>query len=186
MVCYVNSLELVLKRSDILLAARPWKVVFSTGIANAIVAPWPGTAATQHAAAATPGRGSLGGVIADDHTSLSSCELHPEQAFIMGWAERAQLEYKAVCGKVRAPEVRTTLALVMGHPVPIAVAGDLGVPGCKSASRKGVLREPASVSEQLSTLSTTFPRGLPLSEGGPPGHPAPFPTRAQSHPPASR
>lgn len=124
--------------------------------------------------------------MADDRTSLSSCELHPEEAFVMGRAERAQLEYKAVCGKVRAPEVRTTLALVMGHPGPIAVAGGLGVPGCKSASRKSVLREPASVSEQLSTLFTNFPRGLPLSEGGPPGHPAPFPTRAQSHLPASR
>lgn len=67
--------------------------VFSKGIANAIIIPLPGRAATQHTTAATPGWGSLGGVMADDRTCLSSCDLHLEVAFIMGRAERAQLEY---------------------------------------------------------------------------------------------
>lgn len=67
--------------------------VFSKGIANAIIIPLPGRVATQHTTAATPGWGSLEGAMADDRTCLSSCDLHLEVAFVMGRAERAQLEY---------------------------------------------------------------------------------------------
>lgn len=75
--------------------------------------------------------------MADDRTSLSSCELHLEEAFVMGWAEGAHLEYEAACGKVKAPAVSTTLALVMGDPDPISVAGDLGCAWLQVCLQKG-------------------------------------------------
>lgn len=75
--------------------------------------------------------------MADDRTSLSSCELHLEEAFVMGRAEGAHLEYEAVCGKVKAPAVSTTLALVMGDPDPITVAGDLGCAWLQVCIQKG-------------------------------------------------
>lgn len=75
--------------------------------------------------------------MADDRTSLSSCELHLEEAFVMGWAEGAHLEYEAACGKVKAPAVSTTLAFVMGDPDPITVAGDLGCAWLQVCLQKG-------------------------------------------------